>query len=109
MKSPAPRFVLAFYSQEEKDHAEPAYREILRAGVHDACLIRSSEDSAPEAWRSCAALRLEGESFVAARTDITKTGHLLTSVRQTGTPALFVVRGKRRDIRGHGEREQRAP
>src|SRR5580700_11327615 len=91
MKTPASRAVLAFYSSEEKEQADRAYKSLNSSGSR-ACIMGDDTDQAPESFRLYSELRIEGENLVAVETEPSKIGHVVKTLRHAGTPSIFVIR-----------------
>ena len=89
MRVPASRVVLAFYSGQEKEHAERAYSEVARSGAR-VCLVGAGPGAVAEFCREYAEFRLD-ELLIAAEAEPSNAGHLVTIVRQSGAPAVFVI------------------
>jgi len=91
MKTPASRAVLAFYSLEEKEQADRAYRSLHSSGS-GVCIMRGDTDEPPEFCRLYWELRIDGENLVAVETEPSKIGHVVKTLRQAGSPSIFVIR-----------------
>src|SRR5579871_7051282 len=97
--SPKPsRFVLGFYSAEERDPQAgyQALREASRGKVH---LFRP-ENASPWEGRSIerySALLLDGESLVAAEVSPSEVEAVVKRLQGAGSPAVFVLRPALRD------------
>src|SRR3954454_18386154 len=89
---PSPICVLAFYS--ESSQAENSYREIRSAGLGRASLLMP-DGSREGPRRSCeryGVLRLESESLIVVETETANVEGVIARRRQTGAPAIFMVR-----------------
>ncbi|HXA51240.1 MAG TPA: glucoamylase family protein, partial [Candidatus Acidoferrum sp.] len=89
---PSPICVLAFYS--ESSQAENSYREIRSAGLGRASLLMP-DGTREGPRRTCeryGVLRLESESLIVVDTETANVEGVIAWLRQTGTPAIFMVR-----------------
>jgi cyclic beta-1,2-glucan synthetase len=91
MKTPASRVVLAFYSSEEKEQADRAYRS-LHSSESGACILRGDTDQPAESCQLYWKLRIDGENLVTVETEPSKIGHVVKTLRQAGSPSIFVIR-----------------
>ena len=85
--------VLAFYSGEEEG-PEAAYREVRKASGGRAFLFgpKSEPRTGASAIDRYSALRLEGETLVAAEVSAENIESIVRQLQDVGSPAVFVLR-----------------
>jgi cyclic beta-1,2-glucan synthetase len=89
---PSPICVLAFYS--ESSNAENGFKEIRSAGLGRASLLLA-DGTREGPRRTCeryGVLRLEAENLIVVETGTANVEGVLARLRQTGAPAIFMVR-----------------